>query len=192
MRPKLKLQTRRALWRGWMRLRRGLGDAGVWGIALLVLAAALATWLPHLKQETTGLAAALQKQSLLAANSAANVSTLGPRASSDADLMRNTLASFPQLARNQADLDAIFTAAARRNVTLLKGEYQLKLDPGSPLAAYTATFPIRGDYATLKDFSGDVLRALPHVSLDEFRVSRDAAGSTSLEAVVRFTLFYRN
>ena len=56
----------------------------------------------------------------------------------------------------------------------------------------TATFPIRNDYGTLKDFSADVLTALPHVSMDELRMTRDAAGSASLDAVVRFTLFYRS
>jgi hypothetical protein len=179
---------KRAFWRAWMRMRRALGYPGMAGIALLVPAAALAVWLPHFKQQTKDLTDTLHKR----VGVAARQQLPGPRAPSDAEVMRDFVAGFPPLERNQADLEAIFAAAAQRKVMLPKGEYQLKVDPNSPFVSYTATFPIRSDYATLRDFSADVLTTLPHVSMDDFRMSRDAAGSTSLEAVLRFTLFYRS
>ena len=74
---------------------------------------------------------------------------------------------------------------------LNKGEYQLKREPNAPFVTYTATFPMRNDYATFKDFAAEVLRALPHVSMDELRMARNDAGATALDSVVRFTFVYR-
>jgi hypothetical protein len=179
---------KRALWRTWMRLRRALGYPGIVGIALLLPAAALAIWLPRFQQEAKGLTDTLQQRTRIAMRHQVSAS----REPSDADVMREFVTSFPPMDRNKADLEAIFAAAAQRKVMLPKGEYQLKVDPNSPLTTYTATFPIRSDYATLKDFSADVLTAMPHVSMDEFHMSRDGAASTSLDAVLRFTLFYRS
>lgn len=179
---------RRALKRIWMRLTRKLGYPGVLGIALLVPALALAAWLPRLKRDTNDMTVSLASKARAAARRLQDM----PRTVSDVDITRDFVAGFPLLEQNSVDLEAIVTAADRHHVALLKGEYQLKTESNAPFVMYTATFPIRNDYATLKDFSADVLTALPHVSMDDLRMTRDAAGSTSLDAVVRFTLFYRS
>jgi len=76
-------------------------------------------------------------------------------------------------------------------VELARGEYQLKSEAGTPLVTYTATFPVHTEYGALKQFTGDVLTALPHVSMDELRMARPDAGSGVLDSVVRFTFIYR-
>ena len=179
---------KRTLQRLWMRLVRTLGYPGLAGLALLVPALALAAWLPRLQRDSMDATAALA----IKARAAARRLQASPRALSDGDVTREFVASFPLLEQNAADLDAILVAASHHHVALLKGEYQLKVDPSAPFMTYTATFPIRDNYATLKDFSADVLTALPHVSMDELRMTRDAAGSASLDAIVRFTFFYRS
>jgi hypothetical protein len=177
----------RALKRIWMRLIRGLGYPGVVALGLLVPAIALAAWLPHFKRDSASAAA------LLAAKThAASQSQAAPRPVTDAELTREFVAGFPPLAQNAADLESIFQTAKLREVALLKGEYQLKAEPNASFVVYTATFPIRNDYRTLKDFSADVLKALPHVSMDELRMTRDSAGSTALDTLIRFTFFYRS
>ena len=86
----------------------------------------------------------------------------------------------------------VFASAEAHHLALPKGEYKLDADPTGSIVSYSATFPIHGDYTTLKDFCADVLSALPHASMDELRIARDNAASQSLDAVVRFTFFYRS
>jgi hypothetical protein len=50
---------------------------------------------------------------------------------------------------------------------------------------------VQSQYGALKDFIADVLRALPNASMDDLRMSRSNAGSTTLDTVVRFTFVYR-
>ena len=90
-----------------------------------------------------------------------------------------------------ADLGAIYASAGRQKLDLLKGEYQLKAEPGSPFVTYAVTLPVHAEYGPVKAFASNVLIDLPHASLDELRLSRDTAQGEMLDAVVRFTLVYR-
>ena len=172
----------------WLRLIRSVGYPGVVGIALLIPVLALAAWLPRLKQDTQEMASSIDAKT----RAAGRRLQPAPRASSEADITRDFVSGFPLLAQNSADLETLFNAASVRQIVLLKGEYQLKMEPQAPFMMFTATFPVRGDYATLKDFSADILTALPHVAMDELRLTRDAVASTALDATVRFTFFYRS
>jgi len=51
---------------------------------------------------------------------------------------------------------------------------------------------VRTDYGAIKAFAADVLRALPNASMDELRMSRSDAGSTTIDSVLRFTFVYRS
>jgi hypothetical protein len=97
---------------------------------------------------------------------------------------------FPALTQSANDLEQVFALAKRRNIDLLKGDYQLKSEANTSLVSYTATFPVRNEYGALKAFAADVLQALPHVSMDELRMSRADSGSGALDSVVRFTFIY--
>ena len=179
---------KRDLKRLWLRLTRSVGYPGVAGIALLIPALALAAWLPRLQHDTQEMASSIDAK----ARAAARRLQAAPRALSEADIARDFVGGFPLLAQNSADLETLFTAASARHIVLLKGEYQLKTEPQAPFMMYTATYPVRGDYATLKDFSADVLTALPHVAMDELRLTRDGVANNALDATVRFTFFYRS
>jgi hypothetical protein len=179
---------RRELRRLWIRLTRALGVSGTVAIALLIPAIGLAAWMPTFRRDAVDAAALLVVKTQLASPRAQT----GTRSISDVELTREFVAGFPILEQNATDIESIFEAAKAHNVALLKGEYQLKLEPNASFVVYTATFPIRSDYGALKDFSADVLKALPHVAMDELRLTRDSAGSTSIDAVVRFTFFYRS
>lgn len=178
----------RALHSVWTRTVRRVGYPGVLGILMLVPALAVAAWLPRLKHDAN------DATTLLAERSRAVSQRLKamPPSVSEADMTKELVASFPAMSQSAADLETIFAVASQHRVELAKGEYQLKAEPNTPFLAYTATFPVRNDYGTVKDFSADVLTALPHASMDELRMTRDAAGSASLDAVIRFTLFYRS
>lgn len=178
----------RRLRRLWLRLIAAVGYPGVAGLALLVPAVALAAWLPRLTQDTRAAADAVEART----RAAARRLQAAPRPLSEADVTRDFVSGFPRVTQNAADLEALFAAADARRLVLSKGEYQLKAEPHAPFVMVTATYPVRGDYATLKDFSADVLTALPHVAMDELRLARDGVGSTALDATLRFTFFYRS
>ena len=172
----------------WLKLVRRIGHAGIAGLAALVAAVVLAATLPQLQRETRETVASRAALALAARNG----SLARPVSLSPADAARAYVDGFPVLSQNAADLAQVFAVAQGRHVQLTKGEYQLKVEPGAPFVTYTATFPVHGEYDALRGFSADVLNALPHVAMDELHLSRDNAGSTALDAVVRFTFYYRS
>jgi hypothetical protein len=174
--------------RAWTRIARRIGHTGIAGVAALAAVVVLAACLPALRRQAADAAAAAHRQA--AADRARP--PVRAIAAAPADAARAYADAFPALSQNAADMRTLFAAAQSRHLQLPKGEYQLKATPGSPFVMYTATFPIRADYDATQGFCADVLGALPHAALDELRLSRDSAGSTALDAVVRFTFFYRN
>ena len=175
------------LQRLWRQALRRLGRSGLVALALLAGAALVAAWMPRLEQRGDQLRAALA-----AAASASAPAPMAVRRVPVGEQLGEFIAAFPPLARNAADLDEVFESASRHHLQLLKGEYQFKQEPNAPLVTYSATFPVRNDYAATKAFAADVLRALPNASLDELRMSRSDAGSTTIDSVVRFTFVYRS
>ena len=170
----------------WQLARRRLGLAGLIALVLIVPTAAIALWVPHLASDSDALRAALVIKAERAARSPAAAS----RPLSDREQVQQFVSRFPPLSRNAEDLEQVFALARSRRIELLKGEYQLKVEPNSPLISYTATFPVQNEYKALKAFTADVLQALPHVSMDELRMSRTDARSGALDSMVRFTFVY--
>jgi hypothetical protein len=172
--------------RAWRLARHRLGTAGLIALALAVATAAIALWLPRLNRESDALRDTLAAAAQRAARAPATVQ----RPMSDREQVQQFVSRFPPLSRNAEDLERVFALAKKRRIDLLKGDYQLKSEPNSPLISYTATFPVQNEYKALKAFTGDVLQALPHVSMDELRMSRADARSGSLDSIVRFTFVY--
>lgn len=183
-----RVAVKQAALRIWLKLVRRLGRSGVAGAMALLAGIALAAELPQLQRQAREAAASRAAQALAAQHRA----PARPASLSPADTARAYVDAFPTLRQNAADLAQVFAAAESRHVPLTKGEYQLKSDPNAAFVVYTATFPVHGEYDALKGFSADVLNALPHVAMDELHLSRDNAGSTTLDAVVRFTFYYRS
>jgi len=175
-------------WRLWLALVRRIGYAGIAGGLVLAAGLALAIALPTLERDTREATSAMAARALAARQQVRTA----PASASPADAARAYVEGFPALSQNAADMAQVFAAAQLRHLQLPKGEYQLKAEPNAPFVMFTATYPVHADYDSLKGFSADVLSALPHVSMDELRMSRDTAGSTTLDAVVRFTFFYRS
>ena len=183
----------RALHIAWLRLQRRLGWAGLGGAARLLAGAAAALALPGLQADTEALARSLARaradtQALVQQRADSPESKHSSRAP-------QTLAEFsaqlPALRDNAADLATLFRLADAHKLALAKGDYQLSSDPRAPVHSYSVTLPVHGPYATLKKFSAQALRALPHAVLDELRMERLDAASTDVDARVRFTLLYR-
>ncbi len=177
----------RLLQRCWHGAVRRLGQSGLLALALLIPSLAITGWLPQLSRHADELRAALAAKTEALARPGEPVR----RPMTHGEQVNEFMARFPPLAQSSSDLEQVFALAKRRDVALLKGEYQLKTEPNLSMVSYSATFPVRNGYGALKAFAADVLEALPHVSMDELRMSRTDAVSNALDSVVRFTFVYR-
>lgn len=175
------------LQRLWWRGLRRLGVAGMLAAGLLVVALVMGLALPGLMKRSDELRASLVRS----ADDITRQARSARRPVAAADRTGELIAGFPPLSQSASDLEQVFAAAEARKITLLKGDYQFKAEPGAPLVSITATFPVRKEYGAVKGFTADVLTALPHVSMDELRMARPDAGSGVLESVIRFTFVYR-
>lgn len=178
---------KRLLMRIWQQMLRRSGRLGVAAVALLLGALLLATLMPGLNRQGEQLRIALTARAAAASRPGPAL----PQRMPVGEQVQEFVAAFPAMVQSPSDLDAVFQSATRRKVLLLKGEYQVQQDVNELLVTYTATFPVRADYSSIKDFTADVLRALPNASMDELRMTRSAAGSTALESVIRFSFVYR-
>lgn len=174
---------------GWWRRAFGrLGTVGVAGMLGLAAVLPLAAWLPQLERESAELDAALAQRMAGMTGRVAPVAHTRVPAEQQVATFAGT---FPPLSQHARDLRQVFDSAHRRKLLLPKGDYQIRDEAGAPLVTVTATFPLVANYPALRDFSADVLKALPHATLDELRMSRDGAGSEALESSVRFSFVYR-
>lgn len=85
-------------------------------------------------------------------------------------------------------LKTVFALADRHGLALRQGEYRSGQDRAGRFATYQVILPVTGRYGAIWQFAFDTLRALPHASLDDVGFRRDAIGSETVEARLRFTL----
>jgi hypothetical protein len=89
----------------------------------------------------------------------------------------------------ERQLKAVFALAARHGLTLEQGEYRTTADRNARLVAYQVNLPVKGSYAAIWQFAMDVLRAVPHASLDDVAFRRDAIGEAGVDARLRLTFY---
>jgi hypothetical protein len=165
-----------------------MGRTGVAATALLVASVALLATLPHLHDQTRELreAQVAQAEQVARKSSVKPVKQMPLGAQID-----GFVAAFPLLSQHADDLQVVFDSAKGQKLGLPRGEYQFRSEANAPLVTVTASFPVTADYGTIKAFTADVLRSVPHASLDELRMNREGAGSKTLESWIRFSFVYR-
>jgi len=89
----------------------------------------------------------------------------------------------------ERQLKAVFALAARHGLTLEQGEYRTTADRNAKLVAYQVNLPVKGNYRAIWQFAMDVLRAVPHASLDDVAFRRDAIGEAGVDARLRLTFY---
>lgn len=88
----------------------------------------------------------------------------------------------------ERQLKEVFALAERHGLSLRQGEYRSSVEPRSGLQTYQVDLPLKGSYGAIWEFALDVLRALPHASLDDVAFRRDSIGQDGVEARLRLTL----
>jgi hypothetical protein len=172
----------------WHRSLRRFGLPGVAATVLLIGAAALAGWSVQLDQDAEALRQRLEAVTRAAAAAAPLVAAAPLPVDQQ---VSQFVATFPPVSQTAADLNAVFQSAKRRHIPLNRASYQLNDERNATLLTLTATFPVTASYRQVKEFAADVLRTLPHASLDELTMSRSTAGDAVLDTSVRFSFSYR-
>jgi len=172
----------------WRRAHRHLGTNGIAALALIFCAMLILTWLPGLSSEGDALSTAIKAR----ANAKPSpISMVVVSRIPVGQQIGEFVSAFPPFSQNSENLNQIFMSAKHFNIQLPRGDYQIKRDATAPLVIVTATFPLSADYAAIKEFTADVLLAVPNASMDELRMSRSTAGINVLESVVRFSFVYQ-
>ena len=89
----------------------------------------------------------------------------------------------------ERQLKDVFALAAKHGLTLSQGEYRSASDRNAKLTTYQVNLPVKGSYGAILGFALDVLRAMPHASLDDVAFRRDAIGDAGVEARLRLTFY---
>jgi hypothetical protein len=167
-------------------LNRRLGVAGLLGVLLIAAALVAFVLSPRLLKDAGSMEDSVANKEREAARLATQPSALNAK-----DQIKSYTGAFPEVAQNASDLKRVFEAADKYKVELLKGEYQLMADPNATFVTYSAVFPVKDRYGTLKSFANEVLTAMPHVALEELRMERPTSTSATLDARIRFTFIYK-
>jgi hypothetical protein len=85
-------------------------------------------------------------------------------------------------------LRTMFAAADQHDMALDQSEYKMAWDVHGRFYTYTVQLPVTGPYAVVRNFSEQVLLALPYASLDEIDFKRKDIVDHDLSARLRFTL----
>lgn len=178
---RLASQWRRASWP----LRSRIGGAGLAGLLLLALAAALAAWqharLPAIEQERV----ALQHEARELAEAAQRPARERPRSAGQ------LLAALPAPTEHAADLRVLYGVATRHHVEIERADLQQTSTADAEWVVIGVTLPLRGRYVDLKHCAGEWLQRLPHAALLDLRLERPDIGSRELKARVRLAFYYR-
>ncbi len=183
----------RALRRFVRALHARLGTAGFAGTALFAAAVAVFAYAPTVLRE----AEALQERADRARAQLAQLGSDLARQPDSAQQLARFRAWFPTADRANADLRAVFAAAAKHGVQLPRGEYTVSRDEDATrLARLEVVLPVKERYGAIKAFVGEVLNAAAHASVSELRIERSdgsphANAAAPLEARVKLTFFYR-
>ena len=89
----------------------------------------------------------------------------------------------------ERQLKQVFALAERHGLALRQGEYRATSDRNAKLVAYQVNLPVKGSYGAIWEFAMDVLRAIPHASLDDVAFRRDSVGEAGVEARLRLTFY---
>ena len=89
----------------------------------------------------------------------------------------------------ERQLKDIFALAGKNGLALQQGEYRSSYDRNAKVHAYQMNLPVKGSFPAIWQFALDILRALPHASLDDVSFRRDTIGDANVEARLRLTLY---
>lgn len=163
-----------------------LGWQGMAGIVLLAIAAAFHFMtLKPMEQESSYMRSRLD-EFRSKASTHTTTHSLGSR-QQDLTMFYDSL---PEESDVTDVLGAIYATAEANGVQFKEAAYHLE-EKDRPLAEYTVTFPVKGEYMNIRQFLFRVLVQHPAMSLDQINFQRDKVNDATLKAEIRLTLFLK-
>lgn len=98
---------------------------------------------------------------------------------------------LPPAAQASNDLQTLFELARKRQLRVAHADYQSGREPHRQFESLQVTLPLAGHYPAIRRWIEDVLRTMPHASIDQIAFEREAIGSATLVARVKLTLWLR-
>ena len=173
----------------WLRLQLALRRTNpvLAGAAVVCVAAAVAVaWLANARMALDDDYAAAKRQAAMPAPAQPAVQAPPPGADQN---LAHFYAALGDRAKVDRQLKTVFALAEKNGLVLRQGEYRSAYDRSAKLTTYQMNLPVTGRYGAIWQFAFDALRAVPHASLDDVSLRRDAIGSETVDARLRFTLY---
>lgn len=142
---------------------------------------------PHLRAQGALQENALQQMRLKVRNAERDV--LPPLPSQEQQHIASYYDALGDSAYAEQQLKTLFAVAGITGLNLNQGEYKSSFDKNSNTQVYQILLPVKGPYPAIRQFCEKVLLAIPFASLDEMSFKREAIGSNTLEAKLRFSLY---
>ena len=160
-------------------------------LALLVLAVVAGGWqLDYLQNEADAASRALQRAQLsVQSDQRPAGEPVLPVSEQRLNLFRETLGEKHHA---EQQVKTLFGIAGKSGLSLNQGEYKFTHDKNGNFYTYQIILPVKGPYAAIRAFCEQTLLAVPFASMDDISFKRDAIGSHTPEAKIRFTLYLQD
>jgi len=99
--------------------------------------------------------------------------------------------SLPTRDQVPAVLGVLVAQAAAAGVALDQGRYSFSPPTTNRLGRYLMEFPVKGDYANVRNFIDRSLKEVPALGLDKLHVERKNVGDMAVSADVGFVIYLR-
>ena len=91
----------------------------------------------------------------------------------------------------EQQVKTMFAAAAKAGISLSEADYSLAPSASGHYSTYQITVPVRGTYASIREFAQQLLLSMPFASLDQIEFKRDAISNRTLQGKLRITLYLK-
>jgi hypothetical protein len=105
--------------------------------------------------------------------------------------LREFYAAFPARSALPEALMTLHRAATHNNLRDTRADYRDTPEPGTPLVRVRIDIPVSGSYTSIHNWIGELLVALPSLTLEGLELHRNGIGNANLEARARFQLLLR-
>lgn len=168
-----------------------LGNAGKIGVGLLVFSAVFffAAVLPRQEESNALRIKAEEMQARLRSQPAEKESDPAPKVVYGTQALKAFYAFFPNIDSTPFWIGEVVKAAAQQGIELGSADYRMEREKDIRLARYEMVLPVRGQYAQVRGFVAEALRAVPAMSLADLAIKREGVGSDLLEANLKFNLY---
>jgi Tfp pilus assembly protein PilO len=167
---------------------RAWGWPGAMGLALLLLAAVMATtWLPNLEHQH-------RKLSVAAAEAEQQARRDRQRSLTTATALtpaQRFASAFPDPELREARVADLLASARSSGLSLQRGEFRLTREPQIGLLKYSLNLPLSGSYAQLRAFVEDTQNRDTAIALERMRLQRSSARAMVVDADLTWSFYMR-